>query len=211
MAVVTIALQHRSVWAATLAALIFGVRGSAKVPRLVFAGLLVGVLSFSVWNLGLRSTDAGRSLSFAVSEPVSKDSTMGWRFDLWLEFLGATTPKTSLDALVGHPYGAQFIRWQPHNAYVQAVGLHGPVGFLLYIVPWFVVLRRLYQYSQFRQLDWLPVYPLFLIILSSLVYMNAYWPSYEQGLALGAGIALCFRLEPAKQMLARRQPPVEHA
>jgi hypothetical protein len=199
---VVVACQQRTVWAATLAAAVViafqvqtdqGQKVSRTIRRSILTGLTAIIALLMFGPSGLQS-----SVSSATSEASVDSGTFGWRIKGWLELLQQYSKKSGVDQIVGQPAGHGFARGDfgvltvsPHNMYITAIVSLGAVGLLAYIA---LVVSAITQ-SKYE------VGPLRAIVASLVVFSIGYQLPPEQGLALGAAMALA-----APKVLAKQRP-----
>ena len=198
---VVVACQQRTVWAATLAAAVviaFQVQTThgRKISRTIRRSILAG-LAAVVALLMFGPSELQSSVTSATSEASVDSGTFGWRVKGWLELLQQYSEKSVVDQLVGQPAGHGFARGDfgvltvsPHNMYITVLVSLGAVGLLVYILLLVTALKQ----SKHE------VGPLRAIVASLVVFSVGYQLPPEQGLAVGAAIALA-----APKVLAKRR------
>jgi O-antigen ligase len=196
-------LQHRTVW--VVAAVYLGLtalrKGAYRRHAIVSLGLMV--LLGSVIGLGLLGENLRDSMLTSVEEPFrSNASTIAWRVEGWRMLLGGQDRLNVLDFIVGAPLGTRFLRlvfgsWvdvTPHNYYLQTYLRVGLVGLASLLVMYGTMIASLQRAG--RQLAtkddafWL----LSVLLVGQLVFFVTYGPNYEQGILLGAALAMCVRM-----------------
>jgi hypothetical protein len=189
-----VACQQRTVWAATLAAAVViafqvqtdqGRRISRTIRRSILTGLaaVVALLMFG-------PSDLQSSVSSATSEASVDSGTFGWRVKGWFELLQQYSQKSGVDQVVGQAAGHGYARGDfgtltasPHNMYVTLLVAAGAVGLIGYIAILVEALRHTSSGAG----------PLRALVTGLAVFSVGYQLPPEQGLALGAALALAAR------------------
>lgn len=203
-------LQHRTVWIAAAACLVFlFVRLKTILHRPVWlagaAAVMVLVLAFI--NLD-TSNPIAASIRESVSEPAHARSTFEWRVSGWQQLLlNDNSPKTVSDLVFGsHPFGVGLIRkvdgykvnYSAHNYYVDTFLRTGIVGLAALLVGYALLvwrIRRVRSGEPATLSHWRII--LTSILVSQLVYFFGYGASYEQGVLLGISLSLATSRWPA--------------
>lgn len=205
-----IALQHRSVWVALMAAIATrfalpqaGRKATAQLVALALVVAVVAIPLLGSGKLGGATADVGRSASRALA----LSDTVNFRFDSWRFAVGKWANSGVRGVLIGLPMGTSMDRVirsdegnysrvsvSAHNFYVQTLfntGLLG-LGSITWVYGFVIVnlLRGLRQ-AGFEQVSG----AMLLIIALQLTYYIAYGTDFVQGLILGiaGGLALAIR------------------
>lgn len=204
-------LFHRSVWVATAASLTTLLclypRGFLPTVGVVVITGFVGIIAASL--AGAFGIDIwSRTLSSAVSEVFSQQSSLGWRVVGWEILVQRVIDGGPLSILFGKGFGVgydRFIAWSlvevtPHNVYVELFINAGLLGVGLWMAFHVHLFRRLWARSteNWGQLD---NHAAAALVVSLIVYGVPYSPSPEQGLMLGVLAAMAMRsveTEPAE-------------
>lgn len=212
---VTLALQHRSVWVAGLAAVaaitLTGARrnfGAVVLGGAIMAGAaaLFNVLDIGGSLLGEISRSAQRAVEGADSTQARLDT---WMFALNKWFDGGPSAwlfgmpfGTDLDRVVVNSQGDhQKVSFQTHSFYVGAIFNLGLVGFLGYLAFFAATARRLLDSARAgSEGPWPSI--LFVLVVSQLVYYLTYGLSYENGLLFGVCAAVAFKRHQAQTRAA---------
>lgn len=202
LALAVLVLQHRSVWAATLAgvAAIFYIERERR-GRLLGAALLVGMLGavavVPVLDSGLGQSVVTEVSSSATAAVSTEGGTFVGRVLSWRELLGQYAGLGPRGWLVGEPFGAGYsrvvegmhIEYSPHNQYVQFLLRVGALGTALWLAAYTLVLRRLRA---------TPAPPaallagvLWVLVATQLVFFIPYQAYHVQGLLLGVALTAC--------------------
>lgn len=132
-------LQHRTVWIAALAALLYltavALRGDrrARLAALVAAGA-VTVAALTAFLTGTAQRSA---VAVSAENVAAADNTFIWRVTGWRELLQAPTDVTKV--VFGDPFGSgfrrvisgQLVTVSPHSQYVETLLRFGVVGLAL--------------------------------------------------------------------------------
>jgi hypothetical protein len=194
-AVVTLALQHRSVWTATAAGaawLAFRTGRLSPVRWLALGAAACVALCFVVAADPTVLGSASAMISTNVDETESTHSTWEWRVQGYKEAADRVLNGGTTDMLIGPPAGwsahsdASFASTHIHSRYVDTFAYYGFVGASVLLV-WFVVLI---QRSRGRghigsgiQLGSPALVQA--LLLSELVYLVPYFGGFLQGAVLG--------------------------
>lgn len=198
-----LALQHRSVWVCTLAALVLTLfleqkdRARAAL-QLAIAGALVGVVLVPLAVLG-KLDRLERDLSSSVQEATSARSTLTWRLQS-AEVLAKDLLSSGPTAIaVGKPMGAGYNRMiedtqqeitvAPHNYYVQIMMRVGVLGLSMFIVAYVVALRRLLAIHQAGD-SAIDPRPWIVILAIQLIYFIPYSGDPPQAMLLGVALSV---------------------
>lgn len=197
-------LQHRTVWAVTLAsiAIIFLLAGKVR-SKAISTFVLTGVLGTAVllpFVAGGQLDTVQQSLSHSVEEVGQKDSTLAWRVESWKTLIEQWAYGGPVVNMIGNPFGAGFSRHiafsqieltqNPHNHYVYALLRVGLVGLLAMLAVYFTALRFMWKNLSQPSLHWLDPKLLIVLVAGQLMYFISYPAHYSQLLALGLSLVL---------------------
>jgi hypothetical protein len=195
-------LQHRSVWAvilvcALLSWLVLGnVRRVVAVAGVTLASVFVTALALVVE----RSSDIVASLGSSVDEAFRSDnSTLIWRIEGWQALLSGSYLGSSIDYLLGQPFGSGYVRYvrgvvvdvDPHNFFVVTFLRQGGLGLAILVSLYAAILYQLRSDSFDRRRDLHHL--LALLLVGQLVFFVPYSPDYVQGIILGWALAAAAR------------------
>jgi hypothetical protein len=194
LGVVTVFLQHRSVWVATAAGLGWLAVRTARsfpVPWLCVAAAGVVGLGLFVVVDPTFATAVGELVSGNIQEAQSDRSTWAWRVQGFVEATDRVFADDTTDMLLGPPAGwaansnASAASIYIHDRYVDTLAFYGVFG-LAVLLLWLGVLAR--RASQGRQLGGSggrgsPL--LQALLLSELLYLVPYFGGILHGAALG--------------------------
>ena len=193
-AVVTIFLQHRSVWVATAAGLAWlAIRTSRS-----FTVAWLSVAAAGAVTLGLVviadpnvATTVESLVSGNVQEVQSRGSTWEWRVQGFAEATDRAFASDVTDMVIGPPAGwaansnASFASIHIHDRYVDTLAFYGVFG-LAVLLAWVVVLaKRVGQGQQLGGSGGSGSPLLQALLLSELLYLVPYFGGMLQGAALG--------------------------
>jgi O-antigen ligase len=188
-------LYHRSVWMASIAAIL---------ALIVYQPKLAGRLSLPLLALGcglvvmvaLGGSDVSGAIQSAVSEPFAESSTWGWRVNNWQNMIPETFAAGTLTTLLGWGYGASFqdiitgdVLANPHNAYVLIFLNMGLSGLALFAICCVLPLWRLWQ-GDFPASRYFDRHTSIALGVMMIVYYVPYSVSFDHGLILGLLAAL---------------------
>lgn len=188
---VIIILQHRTVWVIFAFILLCVFLVERRVRSLIFITSLVvgliGVLALLVFW--------GSPLLDSLANSAQNSRTFDWRVAGWVALLSPARFNNMIDYAVGQPFGTGYERYlfgssyaivqSPHNFYVQTFLNIGGIGLISLLLIYFGSIGSLIAKRQ----DGL--YLTFaLMLITQLLYLITYNPSYEQGLLLGFAILM---------------------
>lgn len=198
-----VVLQHRSTWAALLAAsivaiLLVGSFGTAH-RAWTLAGLLALVAAISI-GVALGGGGLGRDIEGSLDDAVELKGTAADRLGSWrqlvLNWAGDGPRALALGRPYGHSderyvsddFGARKIAYQAHNYYVTVLTGLGLVGFAAYLTLWWQVCRRLFVAAR-GNLDAPEAALLLTLLAAQAAYYLTYGTDYVQALILGTGLS----------------------
>jgi O-Antigen ligase len=194
-----LALQHRSVWTATLvsAALVvlLAQRGRARV--FLFAGA-VAVLAIAVAPLiSHRLSAVSESVSLQAERATDMTKgTSGGRIRAWDQLLNDWKKLGLGQQLIGKPFGSSYggLTNAPHNCYLQVMYRTGYVGLLAMLWMYGSTLIRLLGIRDGTAEETTGVVTLlFALIVGQLVYFVPYAFTPEHGILMGTAIGCVWR------------------
>lgn len=208
-----VVLQHRTVWAVTLAsvAIIFLLSGRVR-SKVLSTFVLAGVLGAAVvlpFVAGGKLDTVQQSLAHSVEEVGQKKSTLMWRVQSWQTLIEQWAYGGPVVNMIGKPFGAGFSRHielaqeeltqNPHNHYVYALLRVGLVGLLAMLAVYFMALRSMWKNRSQPSMHWLDPKLLIVLVAGQLLYFISYPAHFTQLLALGLSLVLLrqYRLESA--------------
>lgn len=202
-------LQHRTVWAVTLAsvAIIFLLSGKIR-SKAISTFLLAGVLGTAVllpFVAGGKLDTVQQSLVHSVEEIGQQDSTMAWRIESWKTLLKQWAYGGPVVNMIGNPFGTGFSRHialaqneltqNPHNHYVYALLRTGLIGLLAMIAVYYMALRSMWKNQSQRFSHLLDPKLLIVLVVGQLMFFISYPAHYSQLLALGLSLVLLGRYQ----------------
>lgn len=207
---VILLLQHRSVWVAVSAAVVWlFIKNPGSYKRFVPA-MYGGLVLLIVLALVLPAASSGGifdSLTSSVAEAFGDRSSLQWRLLSWA---GLMTPDhlTGMDYVIGQPMGSGFLRYvwgeavdvQPHNYYVEAFLRTGTIGLISLLGLYFTLLRRLKPGGDRTALS--------ALLVLQMLYFAAYGTQFEHGVFLGLAVALCQEEQAPEEMECTELEPL---
>ena len=201
-----IALQHRSVWVATLAGVMFSllVAGSQQRSRARQLALLAATLTLTALPLLVSDQLAGvaSQVSRSAQAGAAGEGTAAERLDSWQQILRGWSNDGPVALAIGRKFGSDNSRWvhdqttgglrriayTAHNHYVQtlsSMGLLGLSGFLIAFAHAIAGLYRLVRQGIGPGVS----EALLVLLLMQAVYYIPYSTDYFQHLLLGLALA----------------------
>jgi len=196
LAVVTIALQHRSVWVSTFVGLVWlaasclrsSQRRWLQLAGTTFIGITVTVITLSATG-GMDRVISLITANF--EETQQQDSTWSWRVNGFAEATERLFSSNTFEMLVGPPSGrdlessASFASIHIHNLYIATLAFYGLFGGILLAVWLFAVVRRVGPWVRVNHGNSpkMRAGTAFLqaVLLSQLTYSFAYTSGIDQG------------------------------
>lgn len=214
-----VVLQHRSVWVASLGALVV----VAWHERAAISAKAFSIIGMGVVMLGLMATFIALDPSSRLTETLAKSAvsvteSRGTHIDRlvgWKELLSDFARAEPKNWLMGMPYGSGYERYvlgrlqdfSPHNFYVQLLLRLGAAGLLLFLWVHFSLRRRVLA-AMSTDLMTPGLHAVFLAILAaSLLFYIPYGGFYLQGALYGVLIGLLA----GRTTVVATSPPMEPA
>ena len=197
-------LQHRTVWAVTLAsvAIIFLLSGKVR-SKAISTFVLAGVLGTAVlipFVAGGQLDTVQRSLAHSVEEVGQKNSTMAWRVESWKTLIEQWAYGGPVVNMIGKPFGAGFSRYielaqseltqNPHNHYVYTLLRVGLVGLVAMLAVYYMTLRSMWKNRRQPSMHVLDPKLLIALVVGQIMFFISYPAHYSQLLALGLSLVL---------------------
>lgn len=199
LGVITLALQHRSVWSATVAGVAWLALRNARrispirwfVMGVAIIGTLGGIAVAAPGVLGL----ADSIISVNVAETQSNDNTWEWRVKGYQEATDRALGGETIDLLIGPPAGwaansgGSFASTHIHSRYVSMLAYYGITGCVCLLL-WFVFLIKRIAQSGRRSCNGVPIEAggatlLEALLLSEIIYQIPYSGGILQCALLG--------------------------
>ena len=202
LATITLALQHRSVWAATVVGLMWLAAGSFRSSQkrwfqlvgTICIGLTVAVLALSTTG-GIDRVEL--LVRTNLNETQQQDSTWSWRVGGFTEAMDRLFSSDTSEIVFGPPSGrdlgsdaSSMASVYIHSRYVETLAHYGVLGGLLLLI-WLVAVARKVGAGWVRARSWesrpTTVETTFLqaLLLSQLTYFVAYSGGLIQGGVIG--------------------------
>ena len=187
LGLVTLCLQHRSVWAGTAAGLAWLALRSGRIVRarlLAYGTVFCAVAGTVMFAIPEVSEGAVAFVSSNVEETQAEDSTWAWRVSGYEEAAARIISSDPVDLLTGPPAGwadgaiASFAATHIHSRYVDTLAYYGMVGFAVLLL-WLWMLARTVRWPM-RSLHGgtvdhrAPAFFLEALLLSAVVYFVPY-------------------------------------
>lgn len=205
-----LALQHRSVWAATLVSAMLVVllaqRGRARV--FLFAGAVVVLSAAMVPFISHRLSGVSESVSLQAERAMDMTrGTSGGRVRAWEQLLNDWQKLELGQQLIGKPFGSSYARLTntPHNCYLQVMYRTGYIGLLAMFFMYGSTLIRLLGRRGSMAEEAAGIKTLLLaLVVGQLVYFVPYAFTPEHGILMGMAIGYVGR-KPLEQSATMSQ------
>ena len=195
-----IALQHRSVWAATLfailsATLLPGIKSSKLISNLLVIGLLGFILLIPILYYGYADKILGMIGKSAERATDLSTGTFGGRVNGWQHIIVYWLQSPFLNQLMGDPFGGTYAGMGafPHNFTFQNLLRVGTLGTFIFYSFYLLILGRLYINIRNNKEDKFYSLLFFMLIISQMVYYIPYGTNPEHGIILGIAASLAGR------------------
>ncbi len=199
-----VVLQHRTVWAVTLASVAIILLLSGKVrSKAISTFVLAGVLGAAVllpFVAGGKLEPVQQSLVHSVEEMGQRKSTLMWRVQSWQTLIEEWAYGGPVVNMIGKPFGAGFSRHielaqkeltqNPHNHYVYALLRVGLVGLLAMLAVYYMALSGMWRNRNRPAVQVADAKLLIALMVGQLMYFISYPAHYSQLLALGLSLVL---------------------
>lgn len=195
-----IALQHRSVWAATL----FGILSATLLPSIKSSKLftnifIIGILGFILLSPILYFGFADKILSMigksAERATNLTEGTFGARVKGWEHIMSYWLQSPFLNQLFGEPFGDNYAGMKsfPHNFTFQNLMRVGALGTFIFYCIYLLILGKLYLNIRNNAEDKFYSALFFMLIISQMTYYIPYGTGPEHGIILGIAASLTKR------------------
>lgn len=219
-----IALQHRSVWVATLAGVMFSivVAGSQQRSRTRQLVLLVGIALITSLPLLVSNQLAGVAdqVSRSAQAGAAGEGTAAERLDSWQQILRSWSNDGPVAVAIGRKFGSDNSRWvhdqttgglrriayTAHNHYVQTLSSMGVLGLGGLLVVYGHVINGLYRMVR-QGIGSGASEALLVLLLMQAVYYIPYSTDYFQHLLLGMALAYVASAQGLVQNPTAQAPP----
>jgi hypothetical protein len=226
---VVIALQHRSVWVATLAGVLFSflVAGGSHRSRVRQLLLLGAIVMLTALPMVLSDQLAGvaSQVSRSAQTGAAGEGTASERLDSWQQILQGWSSDGPVALAIGRKFGSDVSRlvhdqttgglrriaYTAHNHYIQTLSSLGLLGLLGFLATFAYALTGLYRLSRLN-IGGGVTQALLVLLLMQAVYYIPYSTDYFQHLILGMALAYVQSHQAAlKERAAPTTPPVTRA
>lgn len=201
-----VALQHRSVWVATLAG--YATMRLGRASNRLYARQLLPVMALAVvlgLGIGLVGSRSGSGIGGDVArsarDAVELRGTAGARLDSWQQLVQKWFDSGLRGWAIGQPYGTRFeryenaspgaarISYEAHNYYVELLTTQGMLGLLSYLGMVASAVRGLWRTRAHSDYG-LAARWLLVMLAFQLTYCLTYGVHYLLALSLGAALSL---------------------
>lgn len=206
-----VALQHRSVWVATVLSMMLlllrlhsAKRQSAKVPLVITVASIVVIAAIGVFGSGALGDVESSVIDQAVRATSTTSGTFVSRVEGWGILLGQWADSGPVGFAIGQPYGSGFERYQkgffdaveigysPHNYFVSILLRTGLIGLAALVWLFWGLLRvglmRIETSERFGP-------PLVVAITTFVILFSIpYTPTTDSGFLLGAVISYAYAI-----------------
>jgi hypothetical protein len=195
-----LALQHRSVWAATVA----GILSAALLPGVKSARLLSNLVVVAVFGLivmvplmlyGVTDVFFG-SINEAANRATNLNTgTFGDRMNGWLSFINHWEKVPLGYQLLGEPFGDSMVglKMALHNFYLQMIKDAGLIGFICIVLLYITTLARLFFNARRSEQHRLYYAMFFMLLIGQLTFYIPYANQAQHGIILGMAVSLSRR------------------
>ena len=209
-----LALQHRSVWMATMtgiaaAGLIPGIKTSRIFGNLLIVGMIGAVVLLPFMFSGVTDVFLGSINEAADRATHLEKGTFGDRMKGWSFFLSNWGEMPFSHQLTGEPFGDSAIglKMSLHNFYLQTIKDTGVIGFLCILSFYALTLTKLY-FNTARYTNDRLYYALFVMLLiGQLTFYIPYSNQAQHGILLGIAASLAQRrISTSNQSVDQEKP-----
>ena len=224
---VTVALQHRSVWLAATAGMLISLwhieRSERRVsrwmlPMLGASAILVALMLANPERASgpvLPRGDVATDISASARDAIALRGTAADRLSSWRQLLAQWAGSGPRGLALGAPFGTSMERYnsddigarkvvyQPHNFYVEVLVSHGVLGLAAFLAMFAVALRAAWQLRRDDERG-LAAHWLLVLLVCQLVYYLTYGIDFMQTLALGAALSVACEVKTRAALPGRR-------
>ncbi len=203
-----IAMQHRSVWIATVAGILgLYVFMPGRIRLKLTKAAVIGAVLVGIPAIGLIAYGSLDKLVYSVQTSLVSGAdfergTAGGRIYGWNQLLQQMHPA---DYIIGKPFGSGYerrevpnARWlatyDPHNFYLQTLLRAGVIGLFLWLAIYFISMKRALGKGAGGEWADLPPRLLCVLLVTQLAYTIAYRLSYEQAILIGLVMSISIGL-----------------
>ncbi len=195
-----LALQHRSVWAATImgiasASLLPSIKTSRLFGNVLIVGMVGGVLLLPFIFSGVTDVFLGSINEAADRATHLEKGTFAGRMKGWEYFLSNWEKLPFGYKLTGEPFGSSItgIKMALHNFYLQMIKDTGLLGLVSVVLFYFLTLAKLYLNSKHYPNDKLYFALFFMLLIGQLTFYIPYSNQAQHGIILGIAASLARR------------------
>lgn len=198
--IAVIGVQHRSVWAATLFALVSatllpGIKSTKLLGNLFTIGLLGLILLIPLIYLGYADNLIAMVSKSANRAQDLSSGTFGARVKGWQYMLKYWLDNSFINQLFGDPFGGGYAKMRsfPHNFTIQNLLRVGIVGTIIFYCFYLQLLAKLYLIMRNSKEEKLYLVLFFMLIITQITYYIPYGTGPEHGIILGIAASLVRR------------------
>ena len=195
-----IALQHRSVWAATIlaifsAALLPNIKSSKLLSNILVIGLFGFILMTPILYFGYADKILGMIGKSADRATRLTEGTFGDRVKGWQQILDYWLRIPFPNELFGDPFGGSYagLKTSPHNFTFQNLLRVGALGTFIFYCFYLMILGKLYLKKRQNRDDNLYSTLFFMLIIFQMAYFIPYGTDPQNGIILGIAASLAKR------------------
>lgn len=198
--VAVIVLQHRSVWAATIAAiatmfLLPGIKTHKIIGKLAIIGVVGMVLMAPLVFYGYADHFIDSIMGSAERATNLEKGSFGSRVKYWDHIMIYWNKLGGGEQLLGEPWGSGYAgnEVSPHNMFFHSLLRAGSFGTFILILFYLSILTRLFFHLLNNKND--RFYPslFIMLIVEQLIYYIPYGPVQQHGIILGIAASLAKR------------------
>lgn len=199
--VAVIALQHRSVWVASLIGVVSlfllpGIKKHKIISKLAVIGALGAIFMLPLLSMGYLDHFIDSIVGSAEKATNLNTGTFGARRKGWEQIMEYWVKQDFLHQLLGDPFGGGYanLKSSPHNFFLQSLLRTGILGNLFICLFYFSILLKLYLSLLLSDSE-SRFYPVlfFILIVAQLAFYIPYAPQAEHGIILGIAASLTKR------------------
>ena len=190
--VAVVVLQHRSVWAVTIiavvsAVLLPGVKSTRVLTNLLVIGIVGFILLLPLLYLGYADKFLGTISESAEKATNLSTGTFGARLAGWQHIIIYWPQQPFINQAFGDPFGGGYagMGTAPHNFFFQSLLRTGLFGTLIITLFYLLILGKLYLKIMRHPDNKLYLILFFMLIIGQMAYYIPYSPMAEHGILLG--------------------------
>jgi len=192
-------LQHRTVWLATMAGIVYLLYRERAVAKRVLTALAASLAVFAALSVAVFGGQ--EDVSEQLTGSALRTSTFEWRLQGWTVLLADAGPQGAGELVTGRPFGTGWdrsfgvgrtVRVSPHNFYLEAFLRVGVAGLILLLAVYWYALRGTHLMGRGSPMGKaiLTSGPLHVVVAMQLLYYTTYAPDVSQAMLLGIACAV---------------------